>query len=219
MAHVWKHSRQKGSTLLLLLAIADHAHDDGEGAYPSVATLAKKVRMSERNVQYLIKRLEASGELGVLHGQGPQGCNLFSVKMSARVQSSAKGVQSSVLGGEVAFTQTIIKPSYKTIKEEDTLIFEPLRSTLGHYTGFKTTPQLVCKIASKYSNVDLEEEAIKMLSWLEENPKRLCSPAFILNWLSRQNNGSSTYPPDTDRAESTYSPGGGHLERFAAKRY
>jgi hypothetical protein len=29
MTKVWDHSTQKGSTLLLLLALADHAADDG----------------------------------------------------------------------------------------------------------------------------------------------------------------------------------------------
>jgi hypothetical protein len=79
---VWKHSKQKGSALLVLLAIADNCHDDGAGAYPSYQTLAAKSRLSERNVKYIIKTLEASKELIVLRGMGPGGCNRYTIDLS-----------------------------------------------------------------------------------------------------------------------------------------
>ena len=63
--YVWEHSKQKGTALLLMLAIADHAHDDGGGAYPSVQTLAKKSRTTTRNVRLLLPKLEAAGELDI----------------------------------------------------------------------------------------------------------------------------------------------------------
>jgi hypothetical protein len=63
MDRVWEHSRAKGSALLLLLAIADHAHDDGTGAYMSQRTLAAKTRLSVRQVRRLIDQLVAAREL------------------------------------------------------------------------------------------------------------------------------------------------------------
>jgi hypothetical protein len=63
MTEVWRYSRHKGSALLLLLAIADHAHDDGGGAWPSQETLAKKTRLSVRQVRRLLDYLVAAGEL------------------------------------------------------------------------------------------------------------------------------------------------------------
>ena len=48
MARVWDKSRHAGSELLMLLAIADFADDDGK-AYPAVSTLATKCRMTGRN--------------------------------------------------------------------------------------------------------------------------------------------------------------------------
>src|SRR3569832_799934 len=78
---VWKHSRCGGSALLLLLALADIADDEGV-AYPSVAALARKIRMSERNTHYLIKKLCIMDELSVEDGAGPRGCNLFKVHTS-----------------------------------------------------------------------------------------------------------------------------------------
>lgn len=88
MTQVWATSRMKGSALLLLLAIADHAHDDGGGAYPSVATLADKTRMKERQTRELIAVLERSGELEVERNAGPHGVNLYRVRVSAGVQTS-----------------------------------------------------------------------------------------------------------------------------------
>lgn len=72
MTRVWDESKQKGSALLLLLAIADYAKDDGTGAWPSIETLAKKTRMGRRNVQKLLRKLEDEGELIVYQGKGPK---------------------------------------------------------------------------------------------------------------------------------------------------
>lgn len=81
MTAVWEHSQHKGASLLLLLAIADHAHDDGGGAFPAVGKLAQKIRMSARQVQRILHLLEASGELSVAWGQGPNGTNRYTVRL------------------------------------------------------------------------------------------------------------------------------------------
>src|SRR5262245_44180846 len=80
MSYVWEHSTHKGSDLLLLLAIADHADDHGV-AYPSIARLMQKIRMSERNVQYGLRHLQKSGELAVVTGAGPGGTHLYQIKL------------------------------------------------------------------------------------------------------------------------------------------
>lgn len=72
MTQVWAHSQQKGSALLLLLAIADFADDDGE-AWPGIPTLAKKIRMSERQTVRLRQRLYESGELELVAEGGGRG--------------------------------------------------------------------------------------------------------------------------------------------------
>jgi hypothetical protein len=65
------------SDLLVAIVIADFAHDDGSGAYPSVETIARKSRQSERNVHYCLARLEAQGKLAICKGGGPKGVNLY----------------------------------------------------------------------------------------------------------------------------------------------
>ncbi len=62
MSTVWQRSTASGSTLLLLLALADHANDSGQ-CYPAIETLAAKTRMSERQTIRIIQAAEQLGEL------------------------------------------------------------------------------------------------------------------------------------------------------------
>jgi hypothetical protein len=73
---VWQNSKQKGGALLLELAIADFADDNGR-AWPAIETLAAKARMTTRNANYVIeKKLKPAG-LTVKQNAGPYRTNLF----------------------------------------------------------------------------------------------------------------------------------------------
>ncbi len=65
MAEVWKYSKNGGSALLVELAIADHVNGAGL-CWPSIKHLAKKTKLSTRQVIRVIKKLEQSGELMVI---------------------------------------------------------------------------------------------------------------------------------------------------------
>jgi hypothetical protein len=78
MSRVWAASRQAGGALVVLLAIADFADDQGV-AYPSIPTLACKARLSERQVQRVIAELVGGDELMVEPGQGRHGSHLYRV--------------------------------------------------------------------------------------------------------------------------------------------
>ena len=52
-----------GGEMLLALALADHAHDDGTNIYPSVNHLSIKTRQSERTIQYQLRKMEECGWL------------------------------------------------------------------------------------------------------------------------------------------------------------
>ncbi len=70
MTRAWQYSRNGGSALLLLMALADWADDWGY-CWPSHAAMARKIRSGERNVYYLLRRLEESGEIRVINrGRG-----------------------------------------------------------------------------------------------------------------------------------------------------
>lgn len=78
MTRVWEESPSKGSDLLLLLAIADFADDTGV-AWPKTETLAQKIRMSERQVQRIIRNLVDSGQIIVHKNAGPRGANKYQI--------------------------------------------------------------------------------------------------------------------------------------------
>lgn len=83
MAKVWADSKHCGTELLMLLAIADFADDDGY-AYPAVGTLAAKCRMQPRNANYVLKALQDSGELQVRIGEGTKyRTNLYKINFEA----------------------------------------------------------------------------------------------------------------------------------------
>lgn len=78
MSRVWEISGQSGGALIVLLAIADFADDAGI-AFPSIGTLARKARLSPRQVQRVVAALVAEGELWIEPGRGRQGSHLYRV--------------------------------------------------------------------------------------------------------------------------------------------
>jgi hypothetical protein len=84
MSHVWEHSQASGTELLLLLAIADHADDQGR-AFPSIERLAHKTRTSRTTVKRLLKRLEALGELTVARGQGRNRTSIYRIHLKGSI--------------------------------------------------------------------------------------------------------------------------------------
>jgi len=67
MTRVWEESKHKGSELLLLLAIADNARDDGH-AWPGLSVLSGKTRLSRQTLSKKLENLVESGEL-YIHAQ------------------------------------------------------------------------------------------------------------------------------------------------------
>lgn len=67
---VWNNSKTKGTAKLVLLAIADHAWQDGTNAWPSVERLAKMTGLDPDTVRRAVKKAEALGELEVVRKSG-----------------------------------------------------------------------------------------------------------------------------------------------------
>lgn len=67
--HVWDHSKQRGTALLVMLSLADWSNDGGY-CDPAIVTIARKVRIKERQVHKVLAKLVEAGELEVLVGKG-----------------------------------------------------------------------------------------------------------------------------------------------------
>ena len=96
---VLEHSESQHSARLVMISIANYAKADGSGAWPSIATIARDARITDREVQLSIKDLERQGELQDERGAGPNGTNLYSVLMRGE-NSSPGGVKNIHRGGE-----------------------------------------------------------------------------------------------------------------------
>lgn len=77
---VWKESGMKGSALLVLLALADYADDDFR-SFPKLKTLAEKTRLSERQVQRILRDIEDEGELVTIQGPTLHSPNTYWIKV------------------------------------------------------------------------------------------------------------------------------------------
>ena len=77
--HVFDKTQHHGNAKVLLLALAYYANTCCGLAFPSVATLARRVGVNERNTHKLLKKVSTglNPELEILVGQGPRGTNLY----------------------------------------------------------------------------------------------------------------------------------------------
>ena len=70
ISHVWRSSPYKGDKLLIHMALADFANDEGF-CFPSQRTLAKKARTSEGYVRSVIKQMVKEGHVEIVtEGRG-----------------------------------------------------------------------------------------------------------------------------------------------------
>jgi hypothetical protein len=72
MTAVWDHADVAGGDLLVLLAMADWADDEGYGVFARQETLAAKARMKKRNLRYCLSELESAGYISRT-GKRPSG--------------------------------------------------------------------------------------------------------------------------------------------------
>ena len=86
---------------LVLLALADHANDDGGQCFPSVGRIALKTSLSRRGVQKVYRRLEAKGIL-VPIGQRWEGMTEYRIVVERGERSSLGQANLSAPQGERA---------------------------------------------------------------------------------------------------------------------
>lgn len=76
---VWKNSDATHSARLVLLAIAESASNKGIASIP-VEALASKVRLTKRQTQNCLRRLQDIGELRIAYNHGSNGANKYFIK-------------------------------------------------------------------------------------------------------------------------------------------
>lgn len=143
MTAVWDSSRASGSALLLLLAIADNASDDGL-AWPGLESLAQRARISKRAVIKQLKHLEETRELLVYRRPGQHNYYLVNVNFTDADRRRAFETLAQRLGepvGEIerGFCAPAITTPPDTGEPQYTSTGEPQFTTTGE-PQFTTRP-------------------------------------------------------------------------------
>jgi hypothetical protein len=92
MTLVWRVTDLNQSQTLVALAIADHANDEGF-CWPSIKTLATKSRLSERQVQRIIRELEDGGILVYAYKPGKSNVYKLDLQWLSKRGDMVSGVQ------------------------------------------------------------------------------------------------------------------------------
>lgn len=132
---VWEHSKASGSALLVLLCLAEHGNESqGHKSWPGIERIARRTRLTERQVKRHLKALRASGELHVELQSGrsrtneywlilpglpssPHGYSKGLASATKSLASATKGLEGDIQGqtkvtskaakGDISATQTI----------------------------------------------------------------------------------------------------------------
>jgi len=96
------------------LAIADFSNDEGH-AFPSIPTLAKKARLSPRQVKRVLQRLVKLGELVIQEKLGPHGVNLYRLLPGDKL---SRVVTSMTGGSDICDKQVVTSMSPNPSEEE-----------------------------------------------------------------------------------------------------
>lgn len=117
MSLVWE-MELPTSEKMVLLVIADHADDQGENAWPSMATIARKASLSERQAQRLVKSLTKTGLLLVEDQMGgrrdmrdDRRPNRYSIAINGVTSTTPREVERGDTGDANGVTPMSPKPS------------------------------------------------------------------------------------------------------------
>ena len=110
---VLNHSKAEGRSKLVLIGIANHHGDNG--AWPSIATLARYANSSERSIKRDIKYLQELGELVVEvnggDGRGQYKTNKYWISISGVTDEVNRGDRLGKPGVTILAHKTLIKPN------------------------------------------------------------------------------------------------------------
>ena len=103
---VWELSETNGTSRLVLLCLADHANDRGM-SWPSVGTIARECRLSERGVQKNLKKLKEAGDIRVARlGGGKSRTTRYMLTVTDGSLSRHQNPERQGPNPEPAFTRT-----------------------------------------------------------------------------------------------------------------
>ncbi len=185
MAAVFERGPSNPHLRLLMLAIADHADDEGL-AWPGVERLAAKCAVSARSVQRSLQQLEAAGWLVIEHGKGRGNTNLY----------------------RLAVDRLLMPPPQRKGDAHDTHSWVQ-KGDAGSAKGDVHAIETVTPASPETSVVNLQEPSITARP-AESAPTRLIDLTEVADWLSLLHPdlavNARTAPPATSAMSNSISP-------------
>lgn len=149
---VWNgNARFKDGTLLVLLRLADYANNEGV-CWPSIPRVAEFCRMSERQVQRILRTLESEGVVSVSQRGERHQCSIYTInvawlgRVTLATSDAAKGdigAANADIGGGVRVTLEADKLSLMSPQASVDPSLEPPKN---HQEGFPQIPLLLATI-------------------------------------------------------------------------
>lgn len=184
---VFKHSEAKLANRLVLLALADYAHDDGSKAFPSIPKLAAKARVSERTA---IRCLQALAKAGAIEQTGKTrgGTKIYKVLMGANLAhdnlsrdiDGDSGVTSTAARGDIDGSAPYREPSIDQSEESSPSRSKaPLSHLLAELLKANGVPPKKCVVTATWATaerrmVEIDKrppgEAEELLRWATREP-------------------------------------------------
>jgi hypothetical protein len=187
LSAVWIESPYRGEHLLLHLALADFANDEGI-CWPSVRTLAKKSRCSEQWVRKGIRRMMEDEFVEILEqGLGRGNVNRYrllsmSKKGATEIPDSEKGATENAERGNSEHSPSYIENRHESSNDLDHR-FEKFWQAYPRKVGKGKARQAFMRIMARKDAPDLHA----LLSSIEAYRSSISDPKFIAHpttWLN-----------------------------------
>lgn len=191
MVGALNHSRAQGAAHIVLLNIANHQGE--QGAWPSIPTLARLAKVSDRRVQQILNELVELGEITIearAAGYGSVKTNRYWVTLTCPATCDGTfahrevkpvsdagevdftaGVKPVSLGGEVDFTQTNINTKVKQNKNQSNYK-EDFENFWKQYPRKEAKPKAAREFAKLANELGADYLMQQLLIWLSHPSKK-----------------------------------------------
>lgn len=239
MSLVWERAPYTAGSLIVLLALADWANDEGV-AWPSMERLAQKARIDRRSAQRIVRQLEKDGVLEVEHGGGRAKQHKYVLRMEtatfcrplcAKENSDISDIETATFDPQRATfdaeTATYVSPD----PLEEPLVEPPIEPSEARAPAKKKIAQLSdeeflseLEANPTYAGINVRQLNGRMQVWCAVNGKRPTRRRLV-NWLNREDrpiahgngNSNGTYPQNNElRRPSAAERNGSQLMRNLA---
>ena len=209
MTRVWEQSPYSGDRLLLHLALADFANDEGE-CWPSQRTLARKARCSVRWVREAIAAMVADETVEIVEQTvGRGGRTLYRLKgeLTASFGSGNRGTVQQVKRNSGATLSLLKNHQEPSLSVEE---FNKFWQAYPRKVAKGAAARAWAKIAARPDAPPIEHllRAVATYEASVSDPKYICHPATWLGqerWNDELSAATQTQAPEPERFRQTHS--------------